>query len=407
MSRLSKLPWVLCALAIHPLSAAPATLVTLDSIAGRVRSQNPGLAAARLAIDEALGRMKNAGRLENPELQIGPSYNLSSAERGIDVGLHQKFPVTNRLTLQKTLGATEVESARHEVREVETQLIGEARAAMVRVLAARQRRDLLEQQSALAAELADYVSAAAGRGEASALDAGQSRLESARLAVEGRRIAATEQAATGELKPLLGMKPGEDLHVSGSLPGLAMPDGADPAKRPALEVARLAVIAAEQEAAIERSRRYGDVAAGIVAAAERNIDEPRGAENEAIIGIQFSIPLPFWNKNEGNIDAAEARAERRRREALALRRKILLEAEAARAEMLEWARLAAEIDSSLLPQAGNQSGLAEESWRTGQADLAAVIRSRSQGLELAAARIDALENFHLARVRYETALGQP
>ena len=394
-------------LATPTLLAAPAAVVTLHSIGDRVRAQNPDLAAARLTIDEAIGRMKQAGRLENPELQAGPRYNATSAERGIELGLSQKFPVTKRLTLEKNLGVTEVESARQEIREVENQLIGEARAAMVRVLAIRQRRDLLDQQSKLATELADFLSAAANRGESSTLEAGQARIEAARLSTESRRLTAEEREALGTLKPLLGMKPGEPLHVSGSLPGLTLPDGAKAENRPALEVARLAVVASEQEAAIERTKRYGDLSAGAVAAAERNIDAPNGAENEGIIGIQLSFPLPFWNKNEGNIEAAEARAERRRKEVLALRRNILLEAEAARAEMVEWAKLAAEIDTTLLPQAGEQSALAEQSWRAGQADLISLFRSREQSLALAATRLDALQNFHLARVRYETALGNP
>ncbi len=399
--------WMACMLATIPLSAKPATVVTLNSISARVRSQNPDLAAARLTIDEAIGRMKNTGHLENPELQIGPRYNATSTERGLEIGLSQKFPVTNRLKLEKNVGVTEVESSRQEIREVENQLIGEARAAMVLVLAARERRDLLEQQSRLSSKLADFISDAAQRGEASNLDAGQARLEASRMITESRRIAAEERQAIGRLKPLLGMKPGEPLHVSGSLPRLALPEGADAKMRPAMEVARLAVIAAEQTAAIERTKRYGDLTAGVVAAAERNIDEPGGAENEGIIGIQLTIPLPLWNKNEGNIEAAEARAERRRKEALALHRNILLEAEAARAEMTEWAKLTAEIDQSLLPQAGEQGGLAEKSWRAGQADLTDVFRSREQGLELAVTRLDALQNFHLARVRYETALGNP
>lgn len=407
MPRFPSILWLTCALAVHSLSAEPATVVTLHSIGDRVRSQNPDLAAARLSIDEAFARMKHAGRLENPELQVVPRYNATSAERGLEVALNQKFPITNRLKLEKDLGVTEVESARLEIREVENQVIGEARAVMVRVLAARQRRDLLDQQSRLSTELADFVTAAAKRGEASTLDAGQARLEASRLMTESRRISAEARQAVGELKPLLGMGPAQTLHVSGTLPGLTLPDGANAGKRPALDVARLAVLAAEQTAAIERSKRYGDLTAGVVAAAERNIDEPNGAENEGIIGIQFSMPLPFWNKNEGNIEAAEARAERRRREVFALRQSILLEAEAARAEMLEWAKLAAEIDGTLLPEAAEQSEIAEQSWRAGQADLIDVFRTREQSLALAATRLDALQNFNLARVRYQTALGNP
>jgi len=125
------------------------------------------------------------------------------------------------------------------------------------------------------------------------------------------------------------------------------------------------------------------------------------------VGIRFSIPLPFWDKNEGNIEAAEAKAKRRRQEVTALDQGIRLEAEAARAEMLEWASLAREIEQTILPQAAEQTDLAEQAWRDGQGDLLTVLRSREQRLELAAARLEALQNFQLALVRYRTALGNP
>ena len=164
---------------------------------------------------------------------------------------------------------------------------------------------------------------------------------------------------------------------------------------------------ARQETAIERTKRYGDVEAGMYVGAERSIDEPEGSELEGIVGIRFKIPLPFWDKNEGNIEAAEAKAMRRRQEVIALNQGIRLEAEAARAEMLEWAKLAKEIEMTLSPQAAEQTDLAEQAWRNGQGDLLTVLRSREQRLELAATRLEALQNFQLARVRYQTALGNP
>lgn len=390
---------------ILPVWSEPGVVVTLESVARRVRADNPELAAANLAIQEALGRARQAGRLENPELEIEVEHNERFAERRLEIGLSQRFPVTDRLKREKALGATAVQAAQREVAEVANQLIGEARAKVIEALALRGRRDLVRQQEELSSELAGFTTEIAEKGEGSVLDAGQARLATARFSTEIRRLAAEEQRLLGQLKPLLGMVPGESLTVSGSLPELALPPGADPSGRPALEVARLAVLEAEQQAAIERTKRYGDVEAGFFAAGERVVDAPEAAEKEAIVGLRFTVPLPFWDGNEGNIEAAEARAERRRKEAAALDRTIRLEAEAARNEMLEWAKLAREVGDTLLPQAAEQTDLAEQAWREGQGDLLTVLRSREQRLELAAARLDALRNFHLARVRYRTALG--
>lgn len=383
------------------LQAEPGTIITLRNIADRVRTDNPDLKAARFIIDEAVGKLHQSGRLENPEL-ISELENNTGLDSGrVELGLSQKLPVTNRLKLEKNLGNTQVLAAKAEVREFTNRLVGEAGEALVHVLAIRERQKLLAKQSTLSKELADFISESAKKGEASSLDAGQARLEASRFVTQSRQLAATEQRAIGELKPLLGIGLGKALHVSGSLPSLKLPDGADEMTRPAMEIARLAVIAAEQETEIERTKRYGDVRTGFYAAGER-FDN---ADDEGIVGIRFSIPLPFWDKNEGNIEAAEAKAKRRRLEVTALDQGIRLKAEAARAEMLEWAKLARETEQTLLPQAAEQTDLAEQAWRNGQSDLLTVLRSREQRLELAAARLEALQNFQLALVRYRTALG--
>jgi outer membrane protein, heavy metal efflux system len=93
-------------------------------------------------------------------------------------------------------------------------------------------------------------------------------------------------------------------------------------------------------------------------------------------------------------------------ETIALGRGIRLETEAARAEMAEWARMVGEIDCTLLPLADEQSKLAENAYRNGQGEIQFVLRSREKRLQLSAAKLDALREFHLARVRHETSLGK-
>ena len=66
----------------------------------------------------------------------------------------------------------------------------------------------------------------------------------------------------------------------------------------------------------------------------------------------------------------------------------------------------AEINDTLLPLADEQATLAETAFRNGQGEIQSVLRSREKRLQLAAARLDALREFHLARVRHETALGK-
>ncbi len=397
--------FVLTASALH---AEPGLVVTLSGVGDRVRAQNPDLAAARLRIREALGRMNQSGRLANPELEAGFEHDPRMRDRKFEVGFTQRFPITGRLTLEKQVTMTEYKASEAEVREVERLIIAEAREAVVNVLAIRQRRELLDEQAKLSEEFSTFLGDIAAKGEGSALDAGQARLEAASLTTELRQLDAAETAALGGLKPLLGIRPGEPLHVGGSLPVPAVPAGnVDHSKRPDFQAASLSAVAAGQGVALEQAKRFDDVEAGLFAAAERTEDAPEGYDKEALFGLRFKIPLPLWNKNEGNIQEAQARKERKDLEATALALTIHLEADGAKAEMEEWLKLLADLQTNLIPLADEQSAAAEDAFRKGQGgEIQTVFRTREKRLELSAARLDALREFHLARVRYEAAAGQ-
>jgi outer membrane protein, heavy metal efflux system len=389
-----------------PLCAETSVVITLSGVRDRIRAQNPDLAAARLRIQEALGRMNQSGRLANPELETAFEHNTAFREGRFEVGLSQRFPVTERLLLEKQVSLTQVKAAEAEVLEVERRLTGKARETVVKILASRQRRELLREQSDMSGEFARVLGEVAAKGEGSILDAGQAKLEAASLQLEIRQLDAAESALAGELKPLLGMRPGEGLAVSGALPEPALPAAnADGSRRPDLQVARLEALAAEQSVTLEQSRRFDDVEGGLFAAAERIEDAPNGYDNEAILGLRFKIALPFWNKNEGAIQEAEAKQQRKEMETRALVRNIQLEAEAALNEMREWATMIAEIDKTLLPLADEQTRLAEEAYQKAQGEIQSVLRSREKSMQLRTAKLDALREFHLARVRRETALG--
>lgn len=388
------------------LMAEPSLVITLAGVTERIRAQNPDLAAARLRIAEAMGQMKQAGRLKNPELETSVEQNTHFREGKLEIGFSQRFPVTGRLRLEKEISATHLKAAEMEVREVERQLEARAKTSVIRVLAFRQRRELLRNQIALASEFSEKLSAASQKGEGSALNAATARLEAAGLSAQIRQLDAEEAAAVGELKPLLGMHAGQPINVGGILAKPVLPSNVvNPARRPDFQAATLGVDAARQGIDLQQALRYDDVEAGLFAAAERTEDAPNGYDNEGIIGFRFRIPLPLWNKNEGAIEEAQATHERRKLEATALAHQIRLEAESDRAQMIEWAKLIRELDESLLPLAAEQSKAADEAYAQSLTDIQTVFRSREKNLQIAATRLDALREFHLALIRHEASRG--
>jgi cobalt-zinc-cadmium efflux system outer membrane protein len=70
------------------------------------------------------------------------------------------------------------------------------------------------------------------------------------------------------------------------------------------------------------------------------------------------------------------------------------------------ADLAHETRDKLLPLVIEQTDKLEKAYEQGQTNLLTILRAREQRLQLEAAALDAVRDFHLARIRYEAATGK-
>ncbi len=385
--------------------SAQAVSLSLADIAPRVRDHHPALQAARLAVAEAQGRQLGAGRLSNPTLGFDwRSESRLSPVTG-EFSFEQAFPLTRRLSLEKRLTAQGVAAAELEVREVERRLIAEARALAVELLALDQQQRLRQDQEELAGKLADFTRERAEKGEFSPLDAAQAKLDAQRLRLERRKLDGQRASLLGQLKPRLGLEPDAPLQLNGELPSPVLPGTAPWQQRADYRLAQTQTEAAQTAVELAKARRLQDVSAGIVGGPEQQWARGSGGQSTGFIGFRISLPLPFWNRNQGEIAEKAATAERARLETEALGRQIAGEADTARREMQAQAELVRETRDQLLPLVLEQTKQLEQAYEAGQADLLAVLRARDQRLQLEAAALDAVRDFHLARIRYEAATG--
>lgn len=374
--------------------------LSLDGVATRVRRNNPALKAARLTVAEARARLLGSGRLTNPTLETSFQNESNASPRTALYAVDQSFPLTRRLTLEKQLSAQLVTAAELEVLDAERRLIAEARACAIKIVALNQQRELRRKQTELAKKLSEFARDRAAQGELSPLDAAQAQVDSQRLRLEERRLETEVVSLSGALKPMLGIPPGEICTVTGNLPGLEMPAITSWHRRADYQLAQSRITVAETDAELASSKQIQDVSAGIFTAQEK-----QAGVNGGYIGIRISIPLPFWNRNQGEIAEKRAAAERQRLAAAALAAEIAGEADTAMREMLANMDLARETRDALLPLVLEQTAKLEKAYESGQTDLLTLLRARDQRLELEAAALDAVRDFHLARIRYEAATG--
>lgn len=392
------------------VSSGHAAQFTLETAVPYALKHNPELAAARFSIDEARGRLLHTGRRTNPELESELRPNVRGREFSFGVGFVQKFPLTNRLRLEKAVSESELASAVAEVEAAERKLATAVRSVGVKLLSLQDSKALKEKQIANSKELAASAAKLAARAEGSGLEATQFELEAQQLSLDLLQLDSEKAALTGELRPLLGSPAEEALEFSGGLPPVVALNSASPdvAARADYQAAQARIEAARQGVLLAKANKWEDAAIGLSAEVDRSEDAPDGLETDGIIGIKFSLPLPFWNKNEGKIQEAEAAASRAEKEATALVAQIRAEASAALGEMRAARRILDETTGTLLPKARSLEERISTFYKQSQPGvlLTDVLRSREKRLAIEQANLDALRSYHLARVRFNAAMGR-
>jgi outer membrane protein, heavy metal efflux system len=278
----------------------------------------------------------------------------------------------------------------------------------IKIVALEQQRILREKQLVNSREAAQAAVKRASVGEASTVDAAQFELEAQQLETERLQLDVERAALVGELRPLLGLRGSDTIRMTGELPSPGgLPSSiSNVGERPDVVAARHTAEAAEQAVKLAVKNKWEDFGAGLMAEAERSEDEPGGLTNEAMIGFRFSLPLPFWNKNEGRIQETRAAAQRARKETEARVLEAQGEAFGARGEMAALAKVVADMDDHLLPKSRELETQLRQIYATGQGTLTEVLRATERRLTLESRRLDALRDYHLARVRHAAAVGK-
>lgn len=389
-------------------SPAAEMTFTLEGAVNHALTNNADLAAARLGVDEARGRSEQAGRWSNPELETEIKPNVRGREGSFSVGFNQRFPLTSRLRLEKTVSRAQLVVAQAEVREFERRLALEVRTTGVRLVALENHTALqakqLENGRALGTALRKLVTT----GEGSDLEAAQLELEAAQLASQNLQADSDRAELAGQLRLLLALPAGTELRLDEALsdPRKVADGPVDPAKRADYIAAKARVEAANQGIELAQSHRWEDARFGLFGEIERADDAPNGLQTEGMVGFRFSLPLPFWNKGKGRVTEAAATAARKEKEADALALRIRSETAIARDQMNAAARLAKSVKDDLLPKARQIEERLAKLHAEGQAPFTDVLRARERRLQLEASELDANCAYHLARVRHLAATGQ-
>jgi cobalt-zinc-cadmium efflux system outer membrane protein len=400
-------------LAAFATAAQPlATNLTPESAVTAALENNRDLAAARFAIHQAEGRLKQAGLWSNPEFEFGYQNDRAFANEGeynFATGFKQRFPITGRLAKSKAVARVDVAQAVAEVRNQERLLAGDVLTRVRELLVLREQLQANQEIQDTLGKLVTVSEQRAKVAEVSEADVNLARLELQKAQLARQLLLTRQEAATTALNQLQGRDPKTPLVLSGDLLTDSPPDTAGAerealARRPDRQLAALGINRAAAEIKLARAEKWEDWSAGLdYARDDQKFSAPIGNKLDQFLGLSVSIPLPFWNRNQGRITEAQATQQRAEAELNALDLRIATEVRTAGDRLRRLSDILRQYRDESLKLAEQNVALVQKGYSDGLVNITAIIQAQQQFIELRLSYLETLSEFEWALTDWQTA----
>lgn len=307
----------------RPLYAATLGLTALGLCAGaavaepappfaellrQAQSTAPRLAEARAEIARAEGLARQARALPNPTIGVEvENFSGSGPFRGTDMAettasIEQTIELGGKRSARVAVGMADLQAARARAARIQGEFKFDLAARYAEAEASERRLQLAADQAVLAQEDLRIATALVEAGREADLRRvqAQAALQAARASVEEARAA--RATAFSNLTALVGA-PAPITSIPVSLlarAGEAFPTASfDPLRSPAYLAAEAEREAAARRIRVERIRAVPDVTASV------GVRRFNGDDATAVVA-GISVPFPIFDRNRGNISAAQA-----------------------------------------------------------------------------------------------------
>ena len=381
---------------INESQSTETNAVTLEMLVSEALEKNPELQFYEAEIAAAQAGRKSAGLLPNPELSGSVGHKTArEASSGLtaegvtwSVSVVQPFEWPGRIGLRKAIANRDLELAKLGYERFRFAL-----AARMRVLAYG--RFAAQEKAGAAREVAERFRALrevlVQREPAGLTPLLETRVIEATELTMQRKASEAElaaQAALLELNQLRGVQLDERLTVAPPRLAFRPPDPTETLLALAMtnnfELRLRAVELAQQgfRIALARNERFPTVSVGPV------FSEENALERDRIIALGVSLPLPLWNRNTANIEAATARQMQAEASFAVKQREVeraVTEAsqryDAKRREMMKWPREAVQ-------HFREAAEIADRHYRLGAVPVSTYVELQKQYLEAVETLLD-------------------
>src|ERR1700730_137680 len=373
--------------------------ITLEELQQMALQNNPTFAQSAANIQAAEGRKKQSGLYPNPTVGYQGEQIRGGSFHGGEEGffVQQDIVLGGKLRLNRKIFDQELKQAEAEAEEQKLRVVTNVRMSYIQALAAQQTLELRQNLSKLADAAVETSHQLANVGQADAPDVLESEVEAqqAELAVtmaEQKQQRGWKALSAGVGNPRLPL-----TRLEGKLEDTLPVNADDLVEKivndsPAVRIAELGVKRAE--ATLARAKREPITDLQLRGGMQQNGELLSNGRSVGLQGFaDVGVRIPIFDRNQGNIAAAKADAERATRE---VERVKLVLRERAASVVQSYMSSQTAVDgykSQMIPRAQKAFEMYTKKYQQMAAAYPQVLISERTLMQLEVSYITALENF--------------
>jgi len=387
--------------------------LSLDEAMGLFLKQNVDLLIARFGIEFSKGREITASLFPNPVASVGavssPFQDRTWSSGGqIVPQVQQLFELAGKRGFRIDSAQFGTQSAAAGFEDAVRQLSLAVKDAYYRTQLALQRLTLSEENRDRFSRILEINTIRFKKGYIAEVDLIRIRLQFIDFQSQVIQSIQEAESARSDLRQLLRLSPATQMELTTELmyrrldPDIARLRTVAMDARPDLRAKRLTVSQREADLDLAKAYRVPDVTVG----AGYAVQGSRGPDNSNQMALNFALPLPLFNRNQGGIMQAEAAVQTAEADLVKTLNQVENQVDIAYRNLVQSRRLVEAFLGGVLDDARSTLTIVERAYERGGATILDLLDAARTSRLIQQNYIEALFNYQRNVLQLESAVGR-
>jgi len=398
-------------------TASVQSILTEEEAVSNAIRNNYDLRQAKISVELARVQLVLAGLWPNPEGEFSirsDKYYANEGEGGYEYGLNQSIPISGRIFFQKRVARLGVERAEWQLKDAQRQVVAVVRKTFYQVTTLQEKEKILNSLVKINQDLLESGKARLRQAEVSNIDITLVRGELLMVSQELAELKANLYKSRADLNMLMGQSLNNPFVItSGPLtfPSIDLETTTQESleNRPDLKAKELEEKMGSAALSLAKAMQIPDITVGGFYQSDKSRFDVNGqkvSDNSRTLGFKVSIPLPFFNHNQGEIAKTTVENNDASLQVEALKVQIAKEVSQAYIRLTASKEIMNSYNNGVRQDMEKSVKLMQNAYLQGQVSLFDVVQTQSKFNSIEKSFLDAAQNAREAVIDLESAEGK-